>query len=60
MESTPRVRAPFFKVSCACGNEQVIFSRAATKVACTGCSEILAEPTGGRAKVNGDIVETLQ
>lgn len=55
-----QARAPFFKVSCAaCNHEQVVFSRAATRVECGGCKVTLVEPTGGRAKVNGEIVDTL-
>jgi small subunit ribosomal protein S27e len=61
MESTGKVRAPFFRVSCKdCSNKQTVFSRAATKVVCTTCGTLIAEPTGGRAKIHGEIVETLQ
>ncbi len=52
--------SPFFKVACAgCGNTQIVYSRAATVVACTECGATLATPTGGRAKLNGEVVETL-
>lgn len=61
MEATPKTRAPFLRVSCKdCDNTQIVYSRASTKVACSGCDGILAEPTGGRAKITGEIVETLQ
>lgn len=61
MESIPKSRAPFYRVSCKdCGNKQIVFSRASTKVVCTTCGTVLAEPSGGRAKIVGDILETLQ
>lgn len=50
----------FYRVTCGeCGNEQKIFSHASTKVECLVCSEVLAEPTGGKVKVNGEIAEEL-
>lgn len=49
---------PFLKVKCTdCENEQVIFARAATRVPCNVCGSTLAEPTGGRANVKGEILE---
>ena len=51
----------FAKVKCPdCENEQVVFLRAASKVACQVCGATIAEPTGGRASLKGDIVESLQ
>lgn len=54
----------YVKVRChACGNEQVIFGRAATEVKCTGkkgaCAEVLAVPTGGKAAIKAEILELL-
>ena len=47
----------FVKVKCEkCKNEQMVFVRAASKVKCLVCGEILAEPTGGKARLN---VKTL-
>ena len=43
----------FVKVKCEkCKNEQMVFVRAASKVKCLVCGEILAEPTGGKAMLN--------
>jgi len=48
----------FLRVLCVkCRNEQVIFSKAATLVKCLKCGEVLAEPTGGEARVKGKILE---
>jgi small subunit ribosomal protein S27e len=50
----------FLRVECGeCGNEQTIFSHAATEVECLVCGEVLAHPQGGKVDVNGDIVEEL-
>ena len=50
------------KVKChECGNEQIIFGRAATEVTCNGnkCSAVLADPTGGKAAIRAEILELL-
>ena len=49
----------FVKVKCEkCKNEQVIFEKSANKVTCLVCSEILAEPTGGKARIKAQILES--
>jgi len=51
----------FYRVSCGeCGNEQTVFSRTATTVDCMICSTSIAKPTGGKAELNADIIETLE
>ena len=48
----PLPESYFIRVRCAsCGNEQVIFSHASRVVRCHICDEVLAEPTGGRARL---------
>ena len=50
----------FIKVKCPdCGNEQVIFERAATVVKCTVCGAVLAEPRGGKAVIKGEKLEEM-
>jgi len=50
----------FVRVKCKkCKNEQIVFNRAATQVKCLVCNAILAEPTGGKAKINTTVVEVL-
>lgn len=51
----------FLKIECdKCKNEQIIFDRASTVVKCLVCENILAEPSGGvaRLKVKVDKVFT--
>ncbi|RLF52117.1 MAG: 30S ribosomal protein S27e [Thermoplasmata archaeon] len=53
--------SPFYKVRCKdCGNQQIIFSKASTRVLCHICGSVLAEPTGGKAKIKGEIIEELR
>ena len=50
----------FVKVRCTkCKNEQIIFGKAATKVKCLVCGEVLAESTGGKAVIKGEGLEVL-
>lgn len=51
----------FVKVKCpSCGNEQIIFNKASTTVRCLVCNEILAKPTGGKAKILAEVVQVLE
>lgn len=50
----------FVKVRCIkCKNEQIIFGKSASKVKCLVCGEVLAESTGGKAKIKGQVLEVL-
>jgi small subunit ribosomal protein S27e len=51
----------FVKIRCPkCKNEQVVFGKTATKVACHMCQEVLAEPTGGKTRFSQQIVNVLE
>jgi small subunit ribosomal protein S27e len=57
----PRPRSKFLRVKCPdCGNEQVVFSNATSEVKCNICSAVLAEPTGGKVAIRGEVVATLE
>jgi small subunit ribosomal protein S27e len=57
----PKPNSVFLRVKCPkCGNEQQIFSNAVNKISCNVCGEVLAEPSGGRAKINGDVQAILE
>ena len=57
----PKPRSNFLRVKCPkCENEQLLLSNATNKVTCNVCGEILAEPTGGRAKIKGQIQAVLE
>lgn len=57
----PEPRSRFLKVKCPdCGNEQVVFGSASSKVKCLVCGKTLAEPTGGKAKIHARITSVLE
>ncbi|MFP4005942.1 MAG: 30S ribosomal protein S27e [Candidatus Hadarchaeia archaeon] len=50
----------FIRVQCVdCQNEQVVYSHASTSVNCEVCGKTLADPTGGKAEVNAEILEIV-
>ncbi|PSQ58390.1 MAG: 30S ribosomal protein S27e [Halobacteriales archaeon SW_9_67_25] len=51
----------FHCVACPdCENEQVVFGKAATEVACQVCGHALVRPAGGKAVIEGNVVETVE
>lgn len=56
----PRPKSRFLRVRCPdCGNEQIVFSHATSAVHCNICGAILAEPSGGKALIRGEVVAAL-
>lgn len=56
----PQPRSKFLRVRCPdCGNEQVVFSHASMVVRCLVCGRVLAQPTGGKAQIQGNILKVL-
>ena len=54
-------RSVFLLVRCSdCGNEQSIFDHVASVVHCNICGATLAEPTGGKSKIKGEVVKVLE
>lgn len=57
----PKPRSRFIRVKCPeCENEQIIFNYVATTVKCNVCGGLLAEPSGGKAKIKGEILSELE
>lgn len=57
----PTPRSRFLRVKCPdCGNEQIFFSHVTNVVRCNVCEAVLAEPTGGKAAIKGEIVAVLE
>ncbi|MCD6381461.1 MAG: 30S ribosomal protein S27e [Candidatus Aenigmarchaeota archaeon] len=51
----------FLKVRCKkCKNEQIIFSKASTRVKCLVCGEELAVPSGGKAIIKTTVLKPLK
>ena len=51
----------FLRVTCdECDNEQIVYEKAATSVACADCGAELVRPGGGKAVIAGDVAETVE
>ena len=56
----PVPKSRFILVRCPdCGNEQVVFSHASLTVECIMCGRVLAKPSGGKARIEGEPVKIL-
>jgi len=57
----PKPRSSFLRVKCLkCGNEQIVYSHAVNRVNCNVCGTELAEPSGGKAIIKGEIVAVFE
>ncbi|MFH1587310.1 MAG: 30S ribosomal protein S27e [Candidatus Diapherotrites archaeon] len=55
----PRPKNKFLRVKCSsCGNEQVIFSAATTKVNCLVCNHELADTGASKIRLKTKILDT--
>lgn len=51
----------FITVACPdCENEQTLFEKAASEVACAVCGHTLATPTGGKAVIEGEVTDVVE
>jgi len=51
----------FVTVVCPdCENEQTVFEKAASEVACAVCGHTLARPTGGKAAIEGEVTAVVE
>lgn len=51
----------FITVQCPdCENEQTIFEKASSEVACAVCGHTLATPTGGLADIDAEVTEVVE
>ncbi|MEM4182090.1 MAG: 30S ribosomal protein S27e [Candidatus Pacearchaeota archaeon] len=54
-------KAKFIKIKCSkCGNEQVVFGKASTKVKCNNCGKIIVKPSGGNAKIRAKVEKVIK
>ncbi len=58
--SIPQPRSTFLLAQCIkCDNEQIIYSMTNTNIECKICDTLIAEKTGGKAKIHGVILRRL-
>ncbi len=61
VEAKRENRSRFVKVKCPdCENEQLVFEKASSTVACVVCSHVLATPTGGKADIKAEIISAFE
>jgi len=63
MDLIPQPKSKFLKVKCRlCDNEMIIFNHSKSKVVCNSsdCSHLIAEPAGGKAFIDAEIIEELK
>jgi len=57
----PKPRSNFIRLKCLkCGNEQIVFSHVVNKVKCNVCGVELAEPSGGKSIIKGEVVAVFE
>lgn len=56
----PLPKSSFMLIKCNnCGMERVVFSHSTTRIKCQNCGELLVEPTGGKARILGEVLRRL-
>ncbi len=56
----PAPKSRFVLVRCPdCGNEQIVFDHPSMEVKCLLCGRVLAKPTGGKARIEAEILQVL-
>jgi small subunit ribosomal protein S27e len=61
VELVPTPKSRFLRVRCSdCGNEQVMFGSASSRVKCLVCGKTLAEPRGGKSAILTKIIAVLE
>ena len=53
-------KGKFVKVRCKCKNEQIIFGKCASEINCLVCGKPLSLPTGGKSKIEAQVIEILE
>ncbi len=59
-KTIPEPKSRFLLVKCKeCEHEQTVFGRATRKVVCDVCGKPLTEPSGGKARIIGEVLQEL-
>ncbi len=56
----PKPNSAFLNIQCSkCGENNIVYSHTTSNIYCKSCNELLAERSGGKAKINGNLTATL-
>ncbi len=57
----PEPNSKFLKVNCKeCEKGNIVYSHASTSVSCKSCGNVIAESTGSKARIIGEISGTAE
>jgi len=58
LKELPKPSSTYIRVKCRdCGAEALIYSHVGSVIKCKVCGAVLAEPTGGKARILAEIVK---
>jgi small subunit ribosomal protein S27e len=56
----PKPNSAFLNIQCSkCGENNIIYSHTTSNLYCKSCNELVAERSGGKAKITGNLISTL-
>jgi small subunit ribosomal protein S27e len=56
----PKPNSAFLNIQCSkCGENNIIYSHTNSNIYCKSCNELIAERSGGKAKINGILISAL-
>jgi small subunit ribosomal protein S27e len=56
----PKPRSNFLAVKCGkCGEKRIIFNYSTSNIYCKSCGQLIAEKTGSKANILGEVLNTL-
>jgi len=56
----PKPQSNFLSVKCGkCGEKRIVFSYSTADIYCKSCGQLIAEKTGSKANILGEVLNTL-
>ena len=56
----PKPNSNFLHIQCSkCEEKNIVYSHTTSNIYCKSCNELLADRSGGRAKINGNLLNPL-
>ncbi|MGD1836148.1 MAG: 30S ribosomal protein S27e [Nitrososphaeraceae archaeon] len=57
----PIPKSSFQKIQCTnCEKQTIIYTHSTNSINCNSCNELLVKNTGGKAKIYGNVLESLE
>ena len=57
----PEPKSKFQKISCKeCQEENIVYSHVSSEVTCKSCGNVIATPTGSKAKIFGKVLGSVE